>query len=77
MQTHPFARSYRTKELPNYYDLVLIYGNVIDSENQNHLHLDKNLPDDISEVKGGESRVLYKAIENQLIPYIGDYRRKM
>ncbi|XP_038897696.1 uncharacterized protein LOC120085651 isoform X1 [Benincasa hispida] len=60
VKTHPFARSYRMKALPNYYDLVLIYGNVIDNENQNHLHLDKNLQDDISEVKCGESN------ENQM-----------
>lgn len=59
MQTHPFARSYRMKALPNYYDLVLIYGNV-DNENRNQLHLDKNLQEDISEVKGGESKVLCK-----------------
>lgn len=62
MQTHPFARSYRMKALPNYYDLVLIYGNVIDNENH-HLPLDKNLQDDISEVKGGESQVPYKHLD--------------
>ncbi|XP_022976982.1 L10-interacting MYB domain-containing protein isoform X1 [Cucurbita maxima] len=80
VKTHPFARSYRTKELPNYYDLVLIYGNVIDSENQNHLHLDKNLPNDISEVKGVQtpSEFCHKSImhlqENQM-PTVSDRTR--
>ncbi|XP_035538979.1 L10-interacting MYB domain-containing protein isoform X2 [Juglans regia] len=54
IKAHPHARAYRTKTLPNYYDLLLLYGNEIDGGIPCDLHQDKNLEDDLSDRKAGE-----------------------
>ncbi|KAK3211208.1 hypothetical protein Dsin_015914 [Dipteronia sinensis] len=43
IKAHPHARGYRMKNLPNYTDLALIYGNAVDNEISSHLHQDKDL----------------------------------
>ena len=44
MQENPDARSYRTRSLPNYNDLFLIYGNATnkDMQNQSGFFIDDN-----------------------------------
>lgn len=56
IKAHPHIRSYRTKTLPNYYDLLLIYGSGIDDGIHCDLLLNKNLEDDISGRKAGEGK---------------------
>lgn len=56
LKVHPHARTYRTKTLPNYYDLLLIYGSQIDNGIHCDLHQNKNVEDDISERKAGEGK---------------------
>ncbi|KAK7830407.1 l10-interacting myb domain-containing protein, partial [Quercus suber] len=56
LKAHPHARTYRTKTLPNYYDLLLIYGSQIDNGIHCDLHQNKNVEDDISERKAGEGK---------------------
>jgi hypothetical protein len=51
---HPHARTYRRKTLPNYYDLLLIYGNEIGDGFNCDLQQNKSPEDDISERKAGE-----------------------
>ncbi|XVF35694.1 hypothetical protein REPUB_Repub18cG0168100 [Reevesia pubescens] len=52
IKTHPHARTYRMKTLPNYNDLVLIYGEAIDEGSLN------NLPQeyDISKTAAGDGK---------------------
>ncbi|XP_059592277.1 L10-interacting MYB domain-containing protein isoform X3 [Vitis vinifera] len=52
IKAHPHARSYRTKTLPNYKDLGLIYGDAIN----NGMRQDKDLENDLLGVKAGEGR---------------------
>ncbi|XP_008220650.1 PREDICTED: L10-interacting MYB domain-containing protein [Prunus mume] len=54
-KAHPHARTYRTKTLPNYYDMFLIFGSEPDLGIDNHLHPQKDV-DDISKVKVGEGK---------------------
>lgn len=56
IKAHPHARTYRTKTLPNYYDLLLIYGREIGDGIHCDLHQNKNLEDDTSERKAGEGK---------------------
>lgn len=53
---HPNARSYRTKCLPNYNDLGLIFGDAVSNKIQNELHLDKDLEDENVVAKAGNER---------------------
>lgn len=64
LQAHPHARTYRTKTLPNYYDLLLIYGSQIDNGIHCDLHQNKNVEDDVSERKAGELHLLYVPSED-------------
>ena len=54
MQIHPHSRAYRTKALPNYYDLILIFGNEISKDLNNCSHQVNNLEDDVLQVKAGD-----------------------
>ncbi|GAV80076.1 Myb_DNA-bind_3 domain-containing protein [Cephalotus follicularis] len=56
VKAHPHARTYRSKTLPNYNDLVLIFGNAVDEGFDTCLPLDKDLEDDNSEIKSGKGR---------------------
>lgn len=56
IKAHPHARTYRTKMLPNYYDLLLIYGNEIGDGFNCDLQQNKNPEDDISESKAAEGK---------------------
>lgn len=53
-QKHPHARTYRTKALPNYYDLILIFGNEIGNGLKNCSRQEKNLEDDVLQPKAGD-----------------------
>lgn len=53
MQGHPNARSYRTKCLPDYNDLGLIFGDAVSNKIQNELRLDKDLEDENVVAKAG------------------------
>ncbi|XP_059640663.1 L10-interacting MYB domain-containing protein [Cornus florida] len=55
-KAHPQARSYRTKMLPNYKTLRLIFGDAINDGIQSDLHQDKDFKDDISGTKTGSAR---------------------
>ncbi|KAF3446171.1 hypothetical protein FNV43_RR11350 [Rhamnella rubrinervis] len=55
-KAHPHARTYKTKALPNYCDLMLIFGNEVDNGISSHLHQEKNLDDGISLIKAGEGK---------------------
>lgn len=55
-KTHPLARTYRTKALPNYYDLILIFGNEVANGLKNCSHQAKNREDDALQPKAGEGR---------------------
>ncbi|XP_030544450.1 L10-interacting MYB domain-containing protein isoform X3 [Rhodamnia argentea] len=46
IKVNPHARTYRTKVLPNYDDLVLIYGSACDNGTQSRLDQQKNPEDD-------------------------------
>lgn len=69
IQAHPYARSYRTKSLPNYKDLGLIFGDATNNGIQGNLLQDKDLEDDVVGAKSGVSHfctsdlgfLLYKA----------------
>ncbi|CAN1783129.1 L10-interacting MYB domain-containing protein [Linum perenne] len=50
IKAHPHARAYRMKTLPNYNDLVLIFGNAIDNGEDNNLCLDRDSDVGISEM---------------------------
>lgn len=52
IKAHPHARSYRSKTLPNYKDLVLIYGDSISDGVHSHLHIG----DDVLGIKAGEGK---------------------
>ncbi|KAK9207790.1 hypothetical protein WN944_000137 [Citrus x changshan-huyou] len=57
IKVHPPARAYRMKSLPNYNDLALIYGDVVDSEIRSHLDQDKDPDVGISGIKvAGEGK---------------------
>ncbi|KAA8525642.1 hypothetical protein F0562_007476 [Nyssa sinensis] len=56
IKAHPHARSYRTKTLPNYKDLGLIFGDAINDGFQSDLHQDKDLEDDMLGIKTGSER---------------------
>ncbi|TKY74811.1 polyubiquitin protein [Spatholobus suberectus] len=53
-EAHPHARTYRSKTLPNYCDLELIFRNVSENEICN-LHQEKNQEDAMSETKAANS----------------------
>ncbi|XP_048332023.1 L10-interacting MYB domain-containing protein isoform X1 [Ziziphus jujuba] len=55
-KAHPHARTYKTKALPNYCDLTLIFGNDIDNGISSQTHQEKNLEDDISLIKPYERK---------------------
>ncbi|KAF4359328.1 hypothetical protein CsatB_020170 [Cannabis sativa] len=55
-KTYPHSRTYRTKTLPNFYDLILIFGNEIDHGLNNCSQQKKSLEDDIVRVKEGEGK---------------------
>ncbi|KAL3023262.1 hypothetical protein AAZX31_04G058600 [Glycine max] len=55
VKAHPHARTYRSKTLPNYRDLELIFRNVAENEISN-LQQEKNHEDVISETKAGETK---------------------
>ncbi|XP_038700570.1 L10-interacting MYB domain-containing protein [Tripterygium wilfordii] len=52
---HPYARAYKMKALPNYNDLILVYGNATDNGNLS-LHPDKDLEVGVPATKGGEGQ---------------------
>lgn len=54
IKAHPCARSYRTKILPDYNDMVLIYGNGIDNGSCIQLHKNNDIEDNTLGIKGGE-----------------------
>ncbi|KAF8400481.1 hypothetical protein HHK36_013779 [Tetracentron sinense] len=56
IKAHPHARLYRTKILPNYRDLGLIYGNAIVDGRCSHLGRDKDLEDGVLVIKTGEGK---------------------
>ncbi|KAF7830367.1 L10-interacting MYB domain-containing protein [Senna tora] len=53
VKAHPHARAYRTKILPNYHDLELIFREGSDDVTSN-LHQEKNLEDVVSEINVGD-----------------------
>ncbi|PON85084.1 Myb/SANT-like domain containing protein [Trema orientale] len=55
-KTHPHSRTYRTKALPNYHDLILIFANEISNELNEGSHQEKNLEDDALQLKAGEGK---------------------
>lgn len=55
VKAHPHARTYRSKTLPNYRDLELIFRNVSENEISN-LHQEKHHEDVISETKAGDAK---------------------
>lgn len=56
IKANPHARTYRTKVLPNYDDLVLIYGSAFDNGTQSRLDQQKNSEDDNIGRKSGKAR---------------------
>ncbi|KAJ6924945.1 hypothetical protein NC652_018028 [Populus alba x Populus x berolinensis] len=56
IKAHPHARTYRMKTLPNYNDLVLIYGNASENGVQSNFLEDKDLEADISRKKAEEGK---------------------
>ncbi|KAM7459599.1 hypothetical protein LguiA_036593 [Lonicera macranthoides] len=56
IKAHPYARSYRTKSLPNYKDLGLIFGDATNNGIQGNLPQDKDVEDDIVGTKTGSER---------------------
>lgn len=57
IKAHPQARPYRTRVLPNYTDLGLIFGDAMNNGIQSDLHQDKDLEDGIK--SGGERSRTY------------------
>ncbi|KAL5558247.1 hypothetical protein UlMin_034458 [Ulmus minor] len=58
-KTHPHARTYRTKALPNYHDLGLIFGNKIEDGLDGNLHQEKDLEKDMSQTTAGKGRQIF------------------
>ncbi|XP_020536605.1 uncharacterized protein LOC105637536 isoform X2 [Jatropha curcas] len=56
IKVHPQARAYRMKTLPNYNDLVLIFGDATEDGVDTNLHQAKDHEVDISGIKTGEGK---------------------
>ncbi|CAM8961541.1 unnamed protein product [Rhodiola kirilowii] len=63
IKTHPFARSYRTRTLPNYKDLSLIFGDLISAENCSNSIKEKGVEEDVLGTKSGEEGQAHNNVE--------------